>query len=126
MAEDSAAQEAIAAASKEAVEQGANRKVTVEVIHKQEGWSATAWTAIGMLVIVAAVAVWFMSSDAGSAGGGGSIFGDGGLCGDGIDNDGDGRIDRQDGDCYDSVNPEWTGYDSSHREDGRHDPPGDE
>ena len=123
MAVDEAAQSAIAEASSDTSADGINRTVTVEVVHKQEGFGTAAWTVIGMLLIVAAVGSWFMLSGNSADGGGGGLFGGGGNCGDGIDNDNDGRIDRADGDCYDQVNPEWDGYKSGHMEDGRNDPP---
>ena len=126
MAEDEAAQAAIDAATSETSEDGLTRKVTVEVVHKQEGWGTAAWTAIGMLLIVAAVGSWFMLSGDSANGDGGGLFGSDGNCGDGIDNDNDGLTDREDGDCYDQVNPKWDGYKSGHMEDGRNDPPGGE
>ena len=122
MAVDEAAQSAIAEASSDTSADGINRTVTVEVVHKQEGFGTAAWTVIGMLLIVAAVGSWFMLSGNSANGDGGGLFGGGGNCGDGIDNDNDGRIDRADGDCYDQVNPEWKGYKSGHMEDGRNDP----
>ncbi|MBT4059078.1 MAG: hypothetical protein HOE69_02065 [Euryarchaeota archaeon] len=125
MAVDETAQSAISDATTETASDGLSRKVTVEVVHKQEGWGTAAWTAIGMMVIVASVGSWFMLSGDGSGDGSGGIFGNDGNCGDGNDNDNDGLIDRQDGDCYDSVNPEWSGYKSSHSEDGHNDPPSD-
>lgn len=125
MAVDEQAQSAIADAAAETSKDGLERKVTVEVFHKQEGFGTAAWTVVGMLLVVAAVGSWFMlSGDDGDAGGGG-LFGGGGNCADGIDNDNDGRIDRGDGDCYDQVSPEWSGYKASHMENGRNDPPGD-
>jgi len=124
MAEDEAAQAAIDAATSETSEDGLARKVTVEVVHKQEGWGTAAWTAIGMLLIVAAVGSWFMFSGDGGGGPGG-LFSSDGNCGDGIDNDDDGRIDVYDGDCYDEVNPEFQGYNANHSEDGHNDPPGE-
>ncbi|MDG1541963.1 MAG: hypothetical protein P8Q39_03885 [Candidatus Thalassarchaeaceae archaeon] len=126
MAVDEAAQSAIAEASSDTSADGINRTVTVEVVHKQEGFGTAAWTVIGMLLIVAAVGSWFMLSGNSANGDGGGLFGGGGNCGDGIDNDNDGRIDRADGDCYDQVNPEWKGYKSGHMEDGRNDPPSGE
>jgi len=126
MAVDEAAQSAIAEASSDTSADGINRTVTVEVVHKQEGFGTAAWTVIGMLLIVAAVGSWFMLSGNSADGDGGGLFGGGGNCGDGIDNDNDGRIDRADGDCYDQVNPEWKGYKSGHMEDGRNDPPSGE
>jgi len=126
MAVDEAAQSAIAEASSDISADGINRTVTVEVVHKQEGFGTAAWTVIGMLLIVAAVGSWFMLSGNSANGDGGGLFGGGGNCGDGIDNDNDGRIDRADGDCYDQVNPEWKGYKSGHMEDGRNDPPSGE
>jgi hypothetical protein len=126
MAVDEAAQSAIADASEDTSVDGINRTVTVEVVHKQEGFGTAAWTVIGMLLVVAAVGSWFMLSGDSGNGDGGGLFGGGGNCGDGIDNDNDGRIDRADGDCYDQVNPEWDGYKSGHMEDGRNDPPSDE
>jgi len=126
MAVDEAAQSVIAEASSDTSADGINRTVTVEVVHKQEGFGTTAWTVIGMLLIVAAVGSWFMLSGNSADGDGGGLFGGGGNCGDGIDNDNDGRIDRADGDCYDQVNPEWKGYKSGHMEDGRNDPPSGE
>jgi hypothetical protein len=126
MAVDEAAQSVIAEASSDTSADGINRTVTVEVVHKQEGFGTAAWTVIGMLLIVAAVGSWFMLSGNSADGDGGGLFGGGGNCGDGIDNDNDGRIDRADGDCYDQVNPEWKGYKSGHMEDGRNDPPSGE
>ena len=126
MAVDEAAQSAIAEASSDTSADGISRTVTVEVVHKQEGFGTAAWTVIGMLLIVAAVGSWFMLSVNSANGDGGGLFGGGGNCGDGIDNDNDGRIDRADGDCYDQVNPEWKGYKSGHMEDGRNDPPSGE
>jgi len=126
MAVDEAAQSAIAEASSDTSADGINRTVTVEVVHKQEGFGTAAWTVIGMLLVVAAVGSWFMLSGNSANGDGGGLFGGGGNCGDGIDNDNDGRIDRADGDCYDQVNPEWKGYKSGHMEDGRNDPPSGE
>ena len=126
MAVDEAAQSAIADASADTSEDGINRTVTVEVVHKQEGFGTAAWTVIGMFLVVAAVGSWFMLSGNSANGDGGGLFGGGGNCGDGIDNDNDGRIDRADGDCYDQVNPEWKGYKSGHMEDGRNDPPSGE
>ena len=122
MAVDEAAQSAIADASADTSGDGINRKVTVEVVHKQEGFGTAAWTVIGMFLVVAAVGSWFMLSGDSENGDGGGLFG-GGNCGDGIDNDNDGRTDREDGDCYDQVNPEFSGYKSGHMEDGRNDPP---
>jgi hypothetical protein len=126
MAEDDAAQAAIAAAAAETSEEGLTRKVKVEVVHKQEGWGTAAWTAIGMFLIVAAVGSWFMLSGDGDGSGGDGLFGSAGNCGDGIDNDNDGRTDAQDGDCYDEVNPEFKGFNADHSEDGHNDPPGDD
>ena len=126
MAVDEAAQSAIAEASSDTSADGINRTVTVEVVHKQEGFGTAAWTVVGMLLVVAAVGSWFMLSGNSANGDGGGLFGGGGNCGDGIDNDNDGRIDRADGDCYDQVNPEWKGYKSGHMEDGRNDPPSGE
>lgn len=126
MGEDDAAQAAIADAAAETSEDGLTRKVKVEVVHKQEGWGTAAWTAIGMLVIVAAVGSWFMLSGDGDGGSGSGLFGSAGNCGDGIDNDNDGRTDAQDGDCYDEVNPEFKGFNADHSEDGHNDPPGDD
>ncbi len=123
MSVDEAAQSAISEAAGETASDGLNRKVTVEVVHKQSGFGTAAWTVVGMLLIVAAVGSWFMLSGGDGAGSGGGIFGSSGTCGDGIDNDGDGLTDREDGDCYDEVNPAWKGYDSSHSEDGHNDPP---
>ncbi|MDP7311941.1 MAG: hypothetical protein QF831_00730 [Candidatus Thalassarchaeaceae archaeon] len=124
MAEDDAAQSAIADATAKTGADGLDRKVTVEVIHKQEGWGAAAWTAIGMLLIVAVIGSWYMMSGDGPNGSGG-LFGSDGNCGDGIDNDNDGRTDEADGDCYDQVNPSFQGYKKGHSEDGRNDPPSD-
>ena len=124
MAEDDAAQSAIAAATSKTGTDGLDRKVTVEVVHKQEGWGAAAWTAIGMLLIVAVIGSWYMMSGDGPNGGGG-LFGSDGNCGDGVDYDNDGRTDEADGDCYDQVNPSFQGYKKGHSEDGRNDPPGD-
>ena len=124
MAEDDAAQSAIADATSKTGTDGLDRKVTVEVVHKQEGWGAAAWTAIGMLLIVAVIGSWYMMSGDGPNGGGG-LFGSDGNCGDGVDNDNDGRTDEADGDCYDQVNPSFQGYKKGHSEDGRNDPPSD-
>ena len=93
MAVDEAAQSAIAEASSDTSADGINRTVTVEVVHKQEGFGTAAWTVIGMLLVVAAVGSWFMLSGNSANGDGGGLFGGGGNCGDGIDNDNDGRID---------------------------------
>ena len=125
MAVDEAAQSEIADASADTSVDGINRTVTVEVVHKQEGFGTAAWTVIGMFLVVAAVGSWFMFSDDGGGGPGG-LFGSDGNSGDGIDNDNDGRIDGYDGDCYDEVNPEFQGYNANHSEDGHNDPPGDE
>jgi hypothetical protein len=125
MAVDEAAQSEIADASADTSVDGINRTVTVEVVHKQEGFGTAAWTVIGMFLVVAAVGSWFMLSGDSENGDGGGLFG-GGNCGDGIDNDNDGRTDREDGDCYDQVNPEFSGYKSGHIEDGRNDPPSGE
>lgn len=119
------AQSEIANATSKTESDGLDRKVTIEVIHKQEGWGAAAWTAIGMLLIVAAFGSWFMLSDGDSSGGVG-LFGSDGNCGDDIDNDNDGLTDEADGDCYDQVNPTFQGYNKNHSEDGRNDPPNDE
>ena len=124
MAEDDAAQSAIADATSKTGTDGLDRKVTVEVVHKQEGWGAAARTAIGMLLIVAVIGSWYMMSGDGPSGSGG-LFGSDGNCGDGVDNDNDGRTDEADGDCYDQVNPSFQGYKKGHSEDGRNDPPSD-
>ena len=117
------AQSAISGAMGETSEDGLERKVTVEVIHKHDSNSVTTWTIIMLVVLGLAGGAWMVFSGGDD---GGSIlgFGGSGNCDDGIDNDGDGRIDRADGDCYDEVSPEWSGYKKSHSEDGRNDPPG--
>ena len=121
-AEEDVAQSAISDAVVETADDGLERKVTVEVVHKQDGSSVTIWTIILLVVLGLAGGAWMVFS---GGDGGGSILGigGGGNCGDGVDNDGDGRIDNGDGDCYDEVSPEWRGYKESHTENGRHDPP---
>ena len=117
------AQSAVSGAMGETSEDGLERKVTVEVIHKHDSNSVTTWTIIMLVVLGLAGGAWMVFSGGDD---GGSIlgFGGSGNCGDGIDNDSDGRIDQADGDCYDEVSPEWSGYKESHSEDGRNDPPG--
>ena len=117
------AQSAVSDAVSETAEDGLERKVTVEVVHKHDGSSVTTWTIIMLVVLGLAGGAWVVFSGGGD-GGGILGFGGGGNCGDGIDNDSDGRIDQADGDCYDEVSPKWSGYKESHSEDGRNDPPG--
>ncbi len=126
MSAEQEAQSAISDAAEQTGADGLSRKVTVEVVHKQQGLSTTAWAAIGMLLIVGVIGSMFMLSGGDGGGAVGGIFGSGGNCADGIDNDNDGLTDRQDGDCYDEVNPAWKGYNSGHSEDGRNDPPTDD
>ena len=91
------AQSAVSGAMGETSEDGLERKVTVEVIHKHDSNSVTTWTIIMLVVLGLAGGAWMVFSGGDD---GGSIlgFGGSGNCGDGIDNDSDGRIDRADGD----------------------------
>jgi|GEM_PF-515377 hypothetical protein len=99
---------------KEVASEDGVKAVRVEVIHKHESQTSVAVWAISLTVILAlAVGGWYAISNASDLEGGGANnqF----QCGDNIDNDNDGAIDRQDPDCY--SNPTiWEGYDSTRSE----------
>ena len=119
--EEDLAQSVVSDVVAETAEDGLERKVTVEVVHKHDGSSVTTWTIIMLVVLGLAGGAWMVFSGGDD---GGSIlgFGGGGNCDDGIDNDGGGQADHSDPDCY--SNPEiWEGYDAGRSEtDGGNDP----
>lgn len=89
--------------------EAASDKVTVEVVHKTKGVPLQGLIALGMILLfTAGMAYYYINNEAGNS----EFGGDGGAegnCGDGKDNDGGGRADRDDPDCY--ANPEvWEGY----------------
>ena len=98
----------------EAVADESVRKVKIEVTHKHESnKSSTTWTIALVVVLVLAGAVVYAADSVKEIAGSGG--GDGGNCGDGVDNDGGGQADRDDPDCYE--NPElWKGYNPDKRE----------
>ncbi len=119
--EEDLAQSVVSDVVAETAEDGLERKVTVEVVHKHDGSSVTTWTIIMLVVLGLAGGAWMVFSGGDD---GGSIlgFGGDGNCDDGIDNDGGGQADQGDPDCY--SNPEiWEGYDAGRSEtDGGNDP----
>lgn len=95
---------------KEVASEDGVKTVRVEVIHKHESQSSVAvWVIALTVILVLAIGGWYAISNAQDLEGGGTDnpF----QCGDGIDNDNGGAIDRDDPDCWHNGQ-----YDSSQKE----------
>jgi hypothetical protein len=116
----SAEQTVGAIASKVAHEDGV-RRVEVVVTKAESGANLSMIWTVGILLVVGLGAATMMLTKDG--GGSGSDGYNAPECADGIDNDGGGKKDGNDPDCY--SNPElWEGYDPNRREtNAANDPP---
>ncbi len=106
-------------ASKVAHEDGV-RRVEVVVTHDERGANSSMLWTVGILLVVGiGAAAMMVTKDGGELGNGYTAP----ECADGIDNDGGGKKDSNDPDCY--SNPElWEGYDPNRREtNAANDPP---
>ncbi len=116
-----AAERTVGGVAVQAATEDGVRRVEVVVSHADGGNSGMIWTVGILLVVGVGAAAMLLTGD--GVGVGSNGYGEP-PCADGIDNDGGGKKDGNDPDCY--ANPEvWEGYDPNRQETNpANDPPG--